>query len=211
LGIADDKHEPDVTKRWQGATSVEDFNGLLQAVFVLDPAVDVRYEFAQCDDLNGLVLRLFVERGADVNKTSDGTVYQRHGGQSLPLQTPERISELAFAKGAQSYENMKVAGAAAELIVDADEIRSFLADYSPQTDPLDFVVNQHLIDPKDWTPFVAGVLLFARSPPSVLPRKCGVRIARYETREDDPEREHLKESYYIEGPLYPLIHEAVQR
>ena len=53
---------------------------------------------------------------------------------------------------------------------------------------------------------MAGVLLFADLPQAILPRKCGVRISRYETREDDPEREHLKDSYYVEGPAYRLIH-----
>jgi ATP-dependent DNA helicase RecG len=211
LGIADDDDEPDPIKRWAGAASVEDFNGFLQAIFSLNPAVDVRYEFLSCPARSGLVLRIFVERGAEVNKTADGTVYQRYGAQSLPLQTPDRVTELSFAKGAQSYENMKVTGAQPEVVVEADEIRSFLANYSPHTDPLEFVVNQHLVDMKDWTPVVAGALLFADSPPSVLPRKCGVRISRYETREEDPERDHLKESFYLEGPLYPLIHNSVSK
>jgi ATP-dependent DNA helicase RecG len=45
----------------------------------------------------------------------------------------------------------------------------------------------------------------------MLPRKCGVRISRYETSVDDPEREHLKESFYIEGPAYRLIHRSVDK
>jgi ATP-dependent DNA helicase RecG len=96
-----------------------------------------------------------------------------------------------------------------EQVVDAKEIQSFLRDFSPATDPLDYVVNQHLVEPKDWRPLVAGVLLFSDNPTAVLPRKCGVRISRYETREDDPERDHLKESHYVEGPAYRLIHESV--
>jgi ATP-dependent DNA helicase RecG len=106
---------------------------------------------------------------------------------------------------------MKVLGATPEAIVDASEMRNFLIDYSPHTDPLDFAVNQHLVDMKDWTPLTAGVLLFADTPPAILPRKCGVRISRYETREEDPERDHLKESFYIEGPLYQLINNAVAK
>ncbi len=211
VGIADDKDEPDPVKRWSGNATVEEFNGLLQAVFSLDPAVDVRYEFLECEKRNGFVLRIFVERGADVNKTSDGSVYQRYGAQSLPLKTPEKVAELGFAKGARSFENMKVAGATPEVIVNSSHIKTFLGDYSPQTDPLEFAVNQHLVDMQDWTPLVAGALLFANSPPAVLPRKCGIRITRYETREDDPERDHLKETFYLEGPLYELIHASVAK
>ncbi|WP_243369998.1 ATP-binding protein [Microvirga solisilvae] len=211
VGIADDGDEPNPANRWQGLGTVEDYNGLLQALFSLNPAVDVRYEFLECDTKPGYVLRMFVERGADVNKTDDGSVYQRFGAQSLPLNTPQKVNELAFAKGAQSFENMKVSGLPPEVVVDSNEIREFLRGYSPATDPLDFVVNQHLVDLRDWTPSVAGILLFANNPPVVMPRKCSVRISRYETREDEPERDHLKESYIIEGPLYKLIHASVDK
>ena len=77
-----------------------------------------------------------------------------------------------------------------EHIADAAELASFLTDYSPNTHPLDYVVNQHLVGDKDWTPPVAGILLFGDNPSVMLPRKCGVRSSRYETREDDPERDH---------------------
>ncbi|WP_245396356.1 ATP-binding protein [Jiella sonneratiae] len=123
----------------------------------------------------------------------------------------EQITELGFAKGARSYENMKLPNLPPEQIADACELASFLADYSPSTDPLDYAVNQHLMDIQDWTPVVAGILLFGDNPSAMMPRKCGVRVSRYETREDDPEREHLKESYYIEGPAYRLIHAPVDK
>jgi ATP-dependent DNA helicase RecG len=44
-----------------------------------------------------------------------------------------------------------------------------------------------------------------------LPRKCGVKIARYETRDDDPERDHLKEMIPLEGPLYKLIYATIEK
>ena len=210
VGIADDDDEPDPVKRWGGKATIEDFNGLLQAIHVLNPSVDVRYEFLKCNSWDTFVLHIFVERSGDVNKTGDGKVYQRSSAQSLPLIT-DQITALSFAKGARSYENMKVPNMRPEHIADAAELTSFLSDYSPTTDPLNYVVNQHLIEDKDWTPLVAGVLLFGDNPSAMLPRKCGVRISRYETREDDPERDHLKESYSIEGPSYRLIHNSVNK
>lgn len=210
VGIADDKDEPDPKKRWGGNKTVEQFNGLLQAIHQLDPSVDARYEFLKSDARDTFVLQVFIERSADVNKTADGKVYQRASAQSLPL-TANQITELGFAKGARSYENMKLPDLNSEEIVDAAELKSFLADYSPLTDPLNYVVNQHLVEVTQWTPLVAGVLLFGDNPSAMLPRKCGVRISRYETREDDPERDHLKESHYIEGPSYRLIHDSVNK
>jgi len=206
IGIADDKEEADPAKRWRGLAAIEDFNGLLQAVHTLNPPIEARYEFLK--HANAYALRMFVERSADVNKTSDGKVYQRFGAQSLPL-VAEKITELGFAKGAHSFENMKASEVRPEQVVDSMELKTFLRDISPSTDPLDFTVNQHLVDEKDWSPLVTGVVLFADVPQAILPRKCGVRISRYETRDDDPEREHLKESHYIEGPAYTLIHDSV--
>ncbi len=208
VGIADDKEEVEPAKRWRGLAAIEDFNGLLQAVHTLDPPIETRYEFLK--HTSTYALRMFVERSANVNKTGDGKVYQRFGAQSLPL-AAEKITELGFAKGAHSFENMKASEIRAEQIVDSQELKAFLTDVSPSTDPLSFAVNQHLVDEKDWSPLVAGVILFADVPQAILPRKCGVRISRYETREDDPEREHLKESYYIEGPAYRLIHDSVEQ
>lgn len=210
VGIADDKDEPDPTKRGGGNRTIEEFNGLLQAIHQLNPSVDARYEFLKSDARDTFVLHVFLERSADVNRTADGKVYQRASAQSLPL-TADQITELGFAKGARSYENMKLPDLNPEQIADAAELESFLADYSPSTDPLNYVVNQHLVEVKDWTPLVAGVLLFGDNPSAMLPRKCGVRISRYETREDDPERDHLKESHYIEGPSYRLIHDSVNK
>ena len=43
-----------------------------------------------------------------------------------------------------------------------------------------------------------------------MPRKCSVKIVRYETKEDDPERDHLKSTFSLEGPLYSLIHKTVE-
>jgi hypothetical protein len=53
-------------------------------------------------------------------------------------------------------------------------------------------------------------LLFHPSPSAVIPRKCAIKITRYETREDDPERDHLAKQVTVEGPSYQLIHTAVK-
>ncbi len=39
----------------------------------------------------------------------------------------------------------------------------------------------------------------------------GVKIVRYETKEDEPERDHLKETFSIEGPAYNHIHNTVDK
>lgn len=205
LGVADDKDEPNPEKRWNGFASLEDMNGLLQAVFEITPSLDLRYEILNCQAKPGHVLRVSVEKSSDVHKTADGTVYQRHGAQSLPIKDPQKITELTFAKGASSFEDQLLKDIPAELVVESEELAKFLKHYSPKTDPLEFCVNQNLLDFKTWTPRVASVLLFHPSPSGSVPRKCGVKVTRYETKEDDPERDHLSDQLTIEGPLYQQI------
>lgn len=145
-----------------------------------------------------------------MHQTADGTVYIRKGAQSLPVRAHERVLELQFAKGAASFEDQILPSTPTEEVSEGAELRSFLTAYSPKSDPLEFVLNQNLVDRKTWEPKVAGILLFSDCPAAVMPRKCSVKIVRYETKEDDPERDHLKSTATLEGPLYPLIHETVR-
>jgi ATP-dependent DNA helicase RecG len=48
----------------------------------------------------------------------------------------------------------------------------------------------------------------ATEPAVLMSRKCSVRIARYETKEDDPERDQLGAIESVEGTIYSLIHSA---
>lgn len=209
VGIADDKDEPDPSKRWQGASKIEDLNSHLQALFEITPSLDMKYEILKCEDKPGYTLRVLIEKSAEVHKTTNGTVYQRHGAQSLPIKDPQEITQLSFAKGASSFEDQVLKDIPAEQIAESKELISFLSDYSPKTDPLEFSINQNLLDYNTWETKVAAALLFHPCPSAVIPRKCAVKITRYETKEDDPERDHLAEQSTIEGPLYPLINETV--
>lgn len=211
IGIADDSDELVPAKRWQGATRLEDLNSHLQSIFEVKPTLDLRYEFLKSENRPGYVLRVLVEKSQEVHSAADGTVYVRYGAQSLPLKDPQRITELSFAKGATSFEDHVLRDTAPEQVVDSAELSSFLADHAPKTDPLDFAVNQNLLDAKTWEPKTAAVLLFHGNPSNVMPRKCAVKIARYETKEDDPERDHLAFQISVEGPLYRLIIRTIDK
>ena len=209
IGIADENAEPDPKQRWEGLTNIEALNSHLQVLFAVQPSLDVQYEFLKREDKDGYALRVIVEKSAEVHKTADQTVYQRYGAQSLPIKDPQKIAQLSFAKGSTTYEDQLLGSIPPEQIVEATELLSFLSDYSPKTDPLDFVLNQNLLDSRTWEPRVASTLLFHSTPSAVIPRKCAVKISRYETREEDPEREHLADQVTVEGPCYSLIHDTV--
>lgn len=181
----------------------------MQAISKIKPALNVEYTVLSAEGIGGLVLLVRVEKSPEVHQTADCSVYVRQGAQSLPVKDSQRIMELQFAKGAASFEDQILTNTTTEEVTEGGELKRFLSEYSPKSDPLEFVLNQNLVDRKTWEPKVAGVLLFNDSPATVLPRKCSVKIVRYETREDDPERDHLKSAVTIEGPLYPLIHKTV--
>lgn len=211
IGILDEKDEPDVEKRWSGFSNYEVMNNHLQVLFNITPSLDIKYVVYRCNYKQGYVLLISVDKSSSVHTTSDKTVYLRHGAQSLPVKEPQKIAELSFAKGASSFEDYVINAYPLEQIVESKNMTIFLDSYSPNTDPLEFLINQNLITYREWETRVAATILFHDTPQVVMPRKCAVKIARYETREDDAEREHLKEQYTIEGPVITLIRNTVDK
>lgn len=208
VGIKDDKDEPDFRFRWDGAENKEFFNPIFQNLHEISPRIPYFAEFMLDEKTNTICLRITIEKSEKVHNTTDGTVYIRASAQSLPIKDTERIQSLAFAKGETSYEDMIFKDARAEDIFESKEITRFLLDYSPNSDPIDFTINQNLVNRENYEPRIAGLLLFNDNPVTLLPRKCGIKITRYETDEQTPEREHLKEQISIEGCLYEQIHKA---
>lgn len=211
IGIDDEKVNSDPLKRWRGKSSPEEYNGILQALFNLNPSVDFRHEFVTCQTLPGYILRIYVEKSAEVSKSADGKVYQRKGAQSLPVTDPEKIQALAFAKGATSFEGLPLPSVRPELIVESDEMKRFCGELAPSQEPLVFAVNEGLVDYISFVPNCAGVLLYADSPQALFPKRCGVKVVYYDTKLEVPEREHLKINETISGPLYALAHSTVAK
>lgn len=211
IGIADEKDEGDINKRWQGASKIEDFNAHLQAISEITPTLDFSVTFLTCKDFNGMAMQVKIEKSASVHETAAKEIFMRHGAQSLKITDKQKVIELQFAKGATSFEDFVVTTIPPETVYESDEIKTFLHDFSPRTEPLEYVVSENLIDLKNYDPRVSGLLLFAKNPSACLPRKCAVKIVRYETKEDEPERDYLKETFSIEGPAYKIIQETVQK
>ncbi len=208
VGIKDDKDEPDFHFRWDGASNKEFFNPVFQNIHDISPRIPYSAEFMFDERVGTICLRVTIEKSEKVHNTTDGTVYIRVSAQSLPIKDSSRIQALAFAKGESSYEDMVFNDARAEDIFESKEITRFLLDYSPNSDPIDFTINQNLVNRESYEPRVAGLLLFNDNPVTLMPRKCGIKITRYETEEYTPEREHLKEQISIEGCLYEQIHQT---
>jgi ATP-dependent DNA helicase RecG len=211
IGINDSKDEPDINKRWQGANKIEDFNSHLQSISEISPTLDFSVTFLTCKELPGMAMLIKIEKSASVHETSAKEIYVRQGAQSLKITDKQKVIELQFAKGATSFEDFVVTIIPPETVYESVALKYFLSDFSPRTEPLEYVISENLIDLKNFDPRVSGLLLFAKNPSACLPRKCAVKIIRYETKEDEPERDYLKETISIEGPSYQLIHDTVQK
>lgn len=210
IGIIDKKDEPDSNKRWKGARNIEDFNSHIQALSEITPTLDFSCTFLDCNEFPGLIMQIRIEKSASVHETASKEIYVRNGAQSLKITDKQKVIELQFAKGATSFEDFVVSTAPPESIVESKELKSFLSDFSPRTEPLEYVISENLIDLKTYDPRVSGLLLFSDNPSAMLPRKSAVKIIRYETKEDEPERDYLKETIPVEGPSFHLITQTVK-
>jgi ATP-dependent DNA helicase RecG len=208
VGIKDDKDEPNPEKRWDGYPTKEEFNHVFQNLLEIKPTIPYIPTFLFNPIQKTYALQITIEKSEKVHSTSDNTVYVRVSAQSIPFKDPQKIQELSFAKGETSFEDLVYRDARAEDIFESAEIGRFLSDYSPHTDPIDFSINQNLVDRNTYEPKICGLLLFNDNPTTLLPKKCGIKITRYDTSEITPEREHLKEQINIEGSLYEQIHRA---
>lgn len=209
IGIKDKKEEIDPILRWQGIEDIESFNFVFQNLNELSPTIPHSFEFLK-DENGKFALRITIEKSESVHKTANSTIYVRKSAQSLPLKDPAQIQALSYAKGESSYEDTIVNSAVAEDIFESNEVKLFLEEYSPHSDAIDFTVNQNLVDRRTYDPRTAGILLFSDNPIPLLPKRCGIKINRYETSEEIPERIHLKQQYTVEGCLNEQLKQASQ-
>jgi len=209
VGIKDKKDEVDVSKRWEGIEDKESFNHIFQNLLEITPSIPHRIEFLK-DNNDKYALRIIIEKSESVHRTSSNTIYVRQSAQSIPLRDPHKIQTLSYSKRESSYEDTIVKSALAEDIFESSEVKKFLKDYSPMSHPIDFTINQNLIDRTTYEPRTAGILLFSDNPTPILPKRCGIKISRYDTDLETPERDNLKEQFTIEGCLYNQIQEAAQ-
>ncbi|WP_042382528.1 RNA-binding domain-containing protein [Geobacillus kaustophilus] len=215
IGILDKKERvDDPFDRWNGFKNQEEANQIIQTITLEinpSPPVDIEFYKVENESEHGLVLKISVFKSAEIHYTSDRKVYVRKGAQSLPI-TGSDITNLQLSKGLISYEDQLVSGYSADELASSEELISFLKVYSPKTDALEFLKKQRLVrkgQDGNFYPTVAGVLLYAENPSAILPKKCAVKITRYDTNDIEPKREHLKEQFTVEGCLMTQIQKSL--
>lgn len=193
---------------WNGYDVPELANGVHQVLHDLDPVeADISTQFLIADEQLGYVLHIQVEKSQKVVQATNGNVYVRKGAQNLPL-TEEAIDRLKFDKGIKSYED-EILNIDHEEVSNSETVIEFMLGTVPTGEPRIWLGKQRLLDGN--RPTVAGVLLFSDTPQVILPKRSAVKILRYQTK-DEAERDYLAtDPETIEGPVYSLIYDLVER
>lgn len=208
LGI--DENKVTRTRSWRGFPNPEAANSFIQTFEEFFPlGSEFTYEFLQSDGRKGLVLHIDIHKSRDIRRASDGKYYVRRSAQNLPVDSEEKIAELRRNKGLISYETETV-NVDPVVMVESDVTRDFIKQVVPHSEPGTWLRKQQCIVAEK--PTVAGVLLYSDEPQALLPKRSGIKIYRYKTREAEGARESLDfDPISIEGDAYTQIHAAVAK
>lgn len=194
---------------WLGFENIESTNAIIQNIEDLMPLGGF-YEkaYLECKGQSGLVLFLYIKKTKDILKASNGKVYQRRGAQNLPVEGEGALQRLQYEKGILSFEDSTVS-CDVKLISDSYTVTEFIIDIVPNAEPNFWLLKQQLITNN--LPTVAGILLFADEPQALLPKRSGIKLLRYQTK-DEGERDTLAfNPISIEGAAKELIYGAVSK
>lgn len=200
---------PQKTRRWRGFVDQEEANAHVALFDKLFPlGTDFSYEFLESEFDPGLVLHIEINKTQEIMRASNDLPYIRRGAQSLPVNSPEMLKRLEYAKGVASFET-ETTNVPVEVISESDMIRKFISEVVPTSTPKSWLKKQVLV--RGNRPTVAGVLLFSDEPQAAIPKRCGIKVYRYKTKEQEGFRGALAfDPETVEGPLYDQIHAAVR-
>lgn len=201
IGVEDDPRD------WRGHKSIEAFNGHLQIFEALFPlGHGFHYAFLECDGYEGFVLKIEILKSHDILRASDKKAYLRRGAQNLPQDDPSALERLKRNKGLVSFET-ELLNAEVDDILDSDAMHEFAREVIPSADIARWLRKQQLV--RDDRPTVAGLMLFSDEPQALLPKRSGVKLYRYQTKEEGERSVLAFDPITIEGNAYNLIRKAV--
>jgi len=207
IGIDEDKETS--IRTWRGFEAPEGANGHIQTFEKFFPlSADYAYDFLSNENAPGLVLKLQVAKTREVKAASNGKVYVRRGAQNLPVESQDRLEALKRDKGLVSFETEPV-NCHPSFVTNSEQIIMFMLDVVPTAEPEPWLIKQQVIVQNK--PTVAGIVLFADEPQAILPKRCGIKLYRYKTSDDQGSRETLDfDPISIEGSAYSQVKEAVK-
>lgn len=197
-------------RKWRGFPRVEDFNQHIQEVERLQPLGNhYRADFLENEKSEGFVLLLTIFKTKEIIRSSSGVVYIRRGSQKLPVKDDDALTRLKYDKGIVSFEDSTI-DIDHTFITNSEAVIEFILKVIPTSEPYPWLQKQRLIH--NAKPTVSGILLFHDEPQAALPKRCGIKVFRYKTRDDEGSRDVLAFTpLTIEGCVYQLVYQAVSK
>jgi ATP-dependent DNA helicase RecG len=210
IGIAEREFFGLRDRVWEGFKEPEAANGHAQVLASMFPLnAEYSCQFLKSPGSIGLVLHVAVQKTVQIVPATDGVPYVRQSAGSLPVRSAAERERLRLDKGVQSFENVPV-DVEIDVVSESNVIDRFVRAVIPASKPMKYLRSQSLI--KSGKPVVAAVLLFADQPQAALPKRSAVKLYRYGTGDVSGTRESLRgDPITLEGPLYDLIHSAVDQ
>lgn len=209
IGVSEVEGAAGTERLWRGLPNQEAANAFIQVVEQLRPLGNhYEAEFLAASGLEGLVLHITLLKTPDIVTASNGKVYVRRGSQNLPVDGDAALERLRYDKGIATFEDELTQSDLAD-VTNSLIVLEFLMDVVPSSEPEEWLSKQKLI--KDGKPTVAATLLYSDVPQVTLPKRSSIKILRYQTKEAG-ERDFLAfDPLTVEGPLYSLIYNSVDR
>lgn len=208
IGIEEEDGTQGKIRSWDGFRDPEEANAIFQVLHDIDNLGNgYSAEFLRWPGATGLILHLTISKTQSIIHSTDGRAYRRSNASNLRLNA-DALERLKYDKGVRSYEDEKVNTEISE-VSNSNTIIEFLISSIPTGEPEDWLQKQFLtIDNK---PTVASILLFSDAPQALLPKRSAIKILRYKTKAE-AERDYLAgQPETIEGPIYDLIYNSVDR
>lgn len=198
-----------VVRQWRGFSNEEAANGLIQTLEAMSPLGNhYAFEFLRNAAHVGLVAHITVFKSKDIVTATNGKVFVRRGAQKLPIEGEEAIRRLKYDKGIVSFED-ELVDAPCSSLSNSETIIDFMLRIVPSAEPEEWLEKQRVVI--SGRPTVAGTLLFADEPQALLPKRSAVKVLQYKTK-TEAERDTLAfPPATVEGPLYDLIYDAVDK
>jgi ATP-dependent DNA helicase RecG len=198
-------------RKWRGFKIIENANAHIEILDrVLHLGQGYSYEFLSHQKSSGLVLHIEIGKMREIIKATNNIPYIRRGAHDQPVTDHAMLLQLERNKGIVSFETTN-ADADPNIIIDSVITRTFMRNVIPYARADEWLKKQQAI--VDGKPTVAGVILFADEPQAILPKRSGIKIARYTTSNwEEGTRETLSgDPISIEGCAYNLIQSAVRK
>lgn len=193
---------------WDGFADQEACNAFFQLLHDLDPlSNNFSAQFLKSQKSQGLVLHLMISKTGSIICATDGKTYVRANASSVPLKD-DALERLRYEKGITSYEDEMLSVEQSE-VTNSKTVIEFLLEAIPTGEPSIWLKKQFVLI--DNRPTVASILLYSDNPQAILPKRSAIKILRYQTK-TEAERDFLaNDPETVEGPLYNLIFNGVDR